>query len=153
MCTFALSASAPTAGFWQLALRTNLFVWVFYSSLDRSWWLNELGQIWDIKQKRIVQALDGHSQDIPSLQFSSDNRFIVSGSYDCTVRIWDMMCEPNTPSSIERILQIDEPEVGAGITSVAISSDSRLIAAGSLDTTILIWDAHTGELLEKLCGH
>jgi glucose repression regulatory protein TUP1 len=64
-----------------------------------------------------------------------------------------MMCEPDTPGSIERILQIDEPEVGAGITSVAISSDSRLIAAGSLDTIILIWDAHTGELLEKLYGH
>jgi len=43
--------------------------------------------------------------------------------------------------------------VDAGVTSVAISSDGRLVAAGSLDTVVRIWDARTGELLERLRGH
>lgn len=39
------------------------------------------------------------------------------------------------------------------MTSIAISGDSRLIAAGSLDRVVRIWDAVTGNLLEKLEGH
>jgi glucose repression regulatory protein TUP1 len=40
-----------------------------------------------------------------------------------------------------------------GVTSIAISADSRLIAAGSLDRIVRIWDALNGTLLEKLEGH
>jgi general transcriptional corepressor TUP1 len=41
----------------------------------------------------------------------------------------------------------------AGVTSVAISPDGRLVAAGSLDTIVRLWDVETGQLLERLRGH
>lgn len=41
----------------------------------------------------------------------------------------------------------------AGVTSVAISPDGRLVAAGSLDRMVRVWDTQTGHLLEKLEGH
>jgi WD40 repeat protein len=41
----------------------------------------------------------------------------------------------------------------SGITSVAISPDSRYVAAGSLDTIVRIWDVTTGQLVEQLRGH
>jgi len=41
----------------------------------------------------------------------------------------------------------------AGVTSVAISPDGRLVAAGSLDTIVRLWDVETGTLLERLRGH
>ena len=61
--------------------------------------------------------------------------------------------------------------VKAGVTSVAISSDGRLVAAGTIDTVrhpsiflpnvlwmcltqaVHVWDASTGEILERLWGH
>jgi len=53
-----------------------------------------------------------------------------------------------------KILTITEPEhVDAGVTSVAISPDGRLVAAGSLDNVVRIWDAQTGNLIERLKGH
>lgn len=53
-----------------------------------------------------------------------------------------------------KILTINEPEqVDAGVTSVAISPDGRLVAAGSLDTVVRIWDVATGQLIERLNGH
>jgi hypothetical protein len=110
-------------------------------------------QIWDIAKKRIARIYDGHTQDIYSLQYSRDGRFIVSGSGDGTARVWDMTVEPGMPSALTRVLSIDEPDVDGGVTSVAISPDGRLVAAGSLDTAVRIWDVGTGALLHKLLGH
>jgi glucose repression regulatory protein TUP1 len=41
----------------------------------------------------------------------------------------------------------------AGVTSVAISPNGRLVAAGSLDTIVRIWDVSSGALLQRLQGH
>lgn len=36
---------------------------------------------------------------------------------------------------------------------MCISPDGRLVAAGSLDTIVRIWDVQTGQLIERLRGH
>jgi hypothetical protein len=41
----------------------------------------------------------------------------------------------------------------AGVTSVAISPNGQLVAAGSLDNIVRIWDVATGSLVERLRGH
>lgn len=49
---------------------------------------------------------------------------------------------------------INEPDsIDAGVTSVCISPDGRLVAAGSLDTVVRIWDVQSGQLIERLRGH
>ena len=57
-----------------------------------------------------------------SVIFSPDGRSVVSGSADSTTRIWDMM------DGSSKILAI---ATDAGVLGVAISSDGRLVAAGS----------------------
>jgi glucose repression regulatory protein TUP1 len=53
-----------------------------------------------------------------------------------------------------KTLVILEPEsIDAGVTSVAISPDSRWVATGSLDMLVRIWDVNTGALVERLRGH
>lgn len=55
-----------------------------------------------------------------------------------------------------KVLTINDPDSlnnDAGVTSVAISPDGRLVAAGSLDTVVRIWDVATGHLVERLRGH
>jgi WD40 repeat protein len=37
--------------------------------------------------------------------------------------------------------------------SVAFSSDGKLVAGGSFDQTIKLWDAVNGDLLRTLTGH
>ena len=57
-------------------------------------------------------------------------------------------------TSKNMVLSVTEPDgIDAGVTSVAISPDGKLVAAGSLDTVVRIWDVTTGYLVERLRGH
>jgi WD40 repeat protein len=51
------------------------------------------------------------------------------------------------------VLTVTEPDsIDTGVTSVAISPDGKLVAAGSLNTVVRIWDVNTGHLVERLKG-
>ncbi|KAJ7099937.1 chromatin associated protein [Mycena belliarum] len=87
-------------------------------------------QIWDLANKRIIAVLSRHQQEIYALDFSVDGRFIVSGSGDKAVRIWDMR----------------------GV-SPAAPAPQRALAAGWLDSLLRLWDVRTGALVRRLRGH
>ncbi|KAG6328237.1 hypothetical protein ID866_10852, partial [Astraeus odoratus] len=79
----------------------------------------------------------GHTSGVFSVAFSPDDRLIVSGSLDKTIRVWDAHTGSQLGSPIEGHTNV--------VWSVAFSPDgSRWIASGSLDNTIRVWDAHTG---------
>lgn len=61
----------------------------------------------------------------------------------------------DSPPSSSEALALSDPDSAddAGITSVAISPSGHLVAAGSLDKVVRIWEAQTGALLERLHGH
>ncbi|KAG8723257.1 hypothetical protein FRC09_004086 [Ceratobasidium sp. 395] len=86
------------------------------------------------------------SGSVLSATYSPDGRYIVSGSNDCTVRIWDA----------ETGDQLLDPLTGHSdsVISVTFSSDGRWIASGSLDKTIRLWDGETGKARDSpLRGH
>ncbi|QRV98190.1 Notchless protein [Ceratobasidium sp. AG-Ba] len=79
-----------------------------------------------------------HMRVISSCCYSPDGAYIVSGSADHTVRIWDA-----------RTGQLaGEPLTGhtSDVLSVDYSPDGAYIASGSTDRTVRIWDARTGQL-------
>ena len=75
---------------------------------------------------------------------SSNNRWIVSGSFNKTILIWDI----ETGEEL-KILKGHDAEV----ESIAISPNNRRIISGSYDKTIRIWDIETNEKLRTLKGH
>lgn len=58
------------------------------------------------------------------------------------MRLWD----------IEASASILTLTIEDGVTTVAISPDCRLVAAGSLDKSVRVWDIGTGHLVERLEG-
>jgi len=92
------------------------------------------------------RTLAGHSDYLRSVAVSPDGAAIVSGSDDCSVRVW------NAQSGVAMF----PPLLGHTnwVTSVTISSDGQLIASGSRDRTIKLWDLQTGkEIGEPMQGH
>ncbi|MBW4569668.1 MAG: caspase family protein [Tolypothrix carrinoi HA7290-LM1] len=88
--------------------------------------------------------LTGHSDRVTSIAFSPDGRYIVSGSEDNTVRLWDMSGK-----------QIGQPFTGHAkpITSVAFSPDGRYIVSGSEDNTVRLWDMSGKPIGKLFTGH
>jgi guanine nucleotide-binding protein subunit beta-2-like 1 protein len=77
------------------------------------------------------KLLSGHSEPVVSTVLSSDGQFALSGSWDRTMRLWDL----NTGASV-RTFQGHTKDVN----SVAFSGDNRQIVSGSRDKTIKLWN-------------
>jgi len=77
------------------------------------------------------KSLTGHSEPVSSVTLSSDGQFALSGSWDKTMRLWDL----NTGSTV-RTFQGHTKD----IFSVAFSGDNRQIVSGSRDKTIKLWN-------------
>lgn len=99
----------------------------------------------------LVRTLEGHTREVCSLDYSQDGQFIVSGSTDKTIRLWDMdlgHCHRTMP-----ITDFSGEESDVMSLSVAFSPDDRYVIVGSFDSQIRIWDVSTGEVVKKLHGH
>jgi WD40 repeat protein len=92
----------------------------------------------------LIRILRGHKQNINAVVLTPDNRSAVSGSWDNTLRVWNLE-NGKTLHTLE-----GHPN---GITAVAITSDGRRIASGSNDSTLRVWDLESGETLRTLKGH
>jgi WD40 repeat protein len=88
-----------------------------------------------------MKPLEGHTNWVTSVGFSPDGTHIVSGSYDKTIRIWDVRTG-------EEVMKPLEGHTGS-VASVGFSPDGTHIMSGSYDMTIRIWDARTGEEVMK----
>jgi WD40 repeat protein len=88
-------------------------------------------RLWDFKKKKPVGSkMAGHTYSIHKLKFSPDGRWIASGSWDGTARIWDVA----TCSQIA-ILDADVFR----ISSIDFSRDGHLVTA-NWDGTVHLWE-------------
>ena len=97
-----------------------------------------------ISEAADAEILRGHTGYVSSVAFSSDGQTLASGSYDRTVRLWDV----NTGTQ----LKIITGHTGY-VSSVAFSSDGQTLASGSYDRTVRLWDVNTGTQLKIITGH
>jgi WD40 repeat protein len=86
--------------------------------------------------------LEGHTDWVTSVAFSHNGHFIVSGSKDETVRIW------NAVTGETACLLLDH---SGGVMSGAMSGDDKYVVSGS-DTKVRIWEMATGTLACELMG-
>jgi WD40 repeat protein len=81
---------------------------------------------------------------VRGLAFAPDGKSLVSGSWDKTVRVWNV-----ADGSQRACLHGHQDEV----LDVTVSPDGRHIVSGSSDRTIRSWDMAIGTEIARLRGH
>lgn len=101
-------------------------------------------QVWDIKTRRQIRELAGHTSWVNSVTFAAgpDGRpLLASGGTDGTVRVWDVIHGTSARKPRTAVNQ------GSAAPALAFgtSPDGRLLlATGGSDETVRIWDIGTG---------
>ncbi|XP_006096362.1 WD repeat-containing protein 38 [Myotis lucifugus] len=99
-----------------------------------------------LQSGQVLRHLAGHQDSIQSSDFAPSSDYLATGSWDSTIRIWDL--RTGTPAIFHQ-----ELEGHSGNVSCLCYSTSGLLASGSWDKTIHIWKPSTRSLLIQLKGH
>jgi WD40 repeat protein len=91
-----------------------------------------------------VKTWRGHADAVNALALSKDGQFLITGSADKTVKLWDMRSG--------KVRKTFSGHTG-NVTGVAFSPDFRWIVSGSNDRTLKVWDLVTAKELQTLTGH
>jgi WD40 repeat protein len=91
-------------------------------------------RIFDTATGQQIAILKGHTSTIYSLSLFQNDRLLASGSFDNTVRLWNL--DTNLP--------VGPPlQHQAFVQSAAISADGKLLVTCCGDKNAYVWDIHT----------
>jgi WD40 repeat protein len=95
---------------------------------------------------RLVRRLEGHQAGITSVALTHDGRHALSGSYDTTLKLWDL----DTGTCLRTFRGHTD-----GVSSVALGAGDRLALSGGkeFDRTLKLWDLGDGTCLQTFRGH
>jgi len=91
-----------------------------------------------------LRIFSGHTDEIRAVAFSPDGKYVLTGSADTTIKLWDAV----TGKPVRTFKGHT-----AEISSIAFSPDGRYIVSASADTTAKVWNVTTGEEIYTLSGN
>ena len=75
--------------------------------------------------------IEAHTEYVTSVEFSSDGSFVVSGSDDKSIKVWDWV-KKNEIYKFQGHIEY--------VTCAKFSTDDRYVVSGSYDNSIRVWD-------------
>ena len=86
---------------------------------------------------------DGHLGEVNGIDISRDNRTIVTGSNDKTIKLWEF--------ETGKLVKTFAGHIGA-VWSVRFSQEGDMILSASQDQTVKLWDRN-GKIMHDIRGH
>jgi len=121
---------------------------IFSGSLDNT------VLIYDMRMRDAdPEVLEGHTDSITGLDVSKDGNFLATNGMDNTVRIWDVRPFAGGRNRCLRVLRGATHNFEKNLLRVRWSEKDAMLAAGSADQNVNIWDMRQLQLAYKLPGH
>ncbi|XP_068561537.1 autophagy-related protein 16-1 isoform X2 [Cebidichthys violaceus] len=95
-------------------------------------------RIWTVEDYRLRHTLTGHSGKVLSARFLLDNARIVSGSYDRTLKLWDLRSK------------VCMKTVFAGSSCNDIVCTEQCVMSGHFDKKVRFWDIRAESIVQEL---
>lgn len=96
----------------------------------------------DQDNRFFIRALTGHHHSVRAIAAHGDT--LVSGSYDCTVRVWKI----STGDVLHRLQGHSQK-----VYSVVLDNARNRCISGSMDNMVKVWSLETGACIFNLEGH
>jgi len=97
-----------------------------------------------VEKLTLLSTLTGHTRPVASIAISADGQTLASGSYDKTIKVWDL----STGQEVRTLTGHRD-----SIRSVAFSASGQIVVSGSYDNTIKVWDLSTSHEVRTLTDH
>jgi WD40 repeat protein len=94
--------------------------------------------VWNNELEK-VRVFHGHNRGVTCLVLSTDEEILISGSADCSLKLWDMV---DTKGEIRSFMLKSIP--------LALSRSNDILAVGLEDGSILFWNISTYEWLNNI---
>jgi WD40 repeat protein len=119
-------------------------------------------RLWNVQTGQEVAMLQGHTGIVNSVRFSPNGKFLASSSSDRTICLWDIanIAVLGNVAALGNIEAAGKLSTGQllcrlrghtnALRSVSFSPDGKLLASGSDDETIKLWDTGTWTCLKTL---
>ncbi len=97
---------------------------------------------WSQRLETVVQR--GHYESIKSVAFTPDGQYLLTGSRDKTIKLWEL----STGRELRAYLGHEST-----INDLVILPGGKHFMSSSADKTAKMWDLQTGQLLKTFTGH